>query len=98
MTNELLTAAYNKIADALIATKYENHSLKQSNAKFRIYEGSKIHNETWAYRLDFEKSFEFSYGNWKTFYFNSKEALGKFLFETQMNNGMPKDAIRIKED
>lgn len=88
--NNLLKAAYNKCADALIATQYQQHSLKVSNAKFRLYTPSR--NETWLYQLQFERSFDFGYGNWKTFNFNSKEALGRFLFETMQNNGMPKGA------
>lgn len=93
MANDLLTAAYNKCADVLIATQYQQHSLKVSDVKFRLYTPGR--HETWAYQLQFEKSFDFGYGNWKTFNFNSKEALGKFLFETMQNNGMPKGATGI---
>lgn len=88
--NEVLTAAYIKCADTLIADQYNDHFLKVSNAKFHLYMPGK--NETWKYQIQFERSFEFGYGNWKTFYFNSKEALGRFLFETSLNNGMPKGA------
>lgn len=94
--NEILTKAYIKIATALINKKYERHTLKGSNVGFMLYEGNKkIHKETWKYRLDFEKPFDFGYGIWNKFYFNSDEALGRFLFECGMNNGMPRGAIEI---
>lgn len=94
--NEILTKAYIKIATVLINKKYERHTLKGSNVGFMLYEGNKeIHKETWKYRLDFEKPFDFGYGIWRTFYFNSDEALGRFLFECGINNGMPRGAIEI---
>lgn len=90
--NELLTAAYNKCADALLATRYQQHSFKQSGLKFRVY--LPTFHETWAYRIDFEKPINMGVGTYSQFYFKSKEDLGRFLFETGANNGFPKGSMK----
>ena len=87
---ELLNQAYDKYANAAIAKRYNTITMKDSGLKFRIYEGNKIANETFAWKLEFNKTIDFGYGNWRVFYFNSDRALGRFLFETDCNGGVPK--------
>ena len=100
MTNEInvmevLEKAYTKMSTAAIKNKYNDMTMKGSGLKFRIYEGNKIAHETFAWKLEFNRSIDFGYGNWKVFYFNSDRALGKFLFECGANNGIPSGAKGI---
>lgn len=90
--NELLTAAYNKCADAIIATIYQEHSFKQSDLKFRVYTAGQ--NETWMYQIQFEKPIDMGVGTYSQFNFKTKEDLGKFLFEAGANGGFPKGAVK----
>ena len=90
---EILTKEYIRVADALIATGRQHHTLKGSNTGFRLMEGSKVFNDTWLYKLEFDRSFDFGFGNWSNFFFNSKEELGRFIWEAvYSNNGYPKGA------
>lgn len=94
---ELLEKSYMKIFAAAIKNKYNDMTMKGSGLKFRIREGNKITHERFAWKLEFDRSIDFGYGNWKVFYFDSDRALGKFLFECGINNGLPKGAKCIIE-
>ena len=91
--NELLNAAYEKMFNGLMAKRYQTMTMKQSELNFRIYEGYGDANYKWE--LQFEKSVDFGYGNYKSFTFNSDLELGKFVFECGANNGLPKGAKGI---
>lgn len=93
--NELLEAAYIKMFNGAMAKKYNEMTMKESGLKFRVYAGNARIGETFKWELEFNKSIDFGYGNWKKFYFNSDRALGKFLFECGCNNGLPSGAKGI---
>ena len=102
MTNEInvmevLERAYTKMFEAAKSRKYNEMTMKGSGLKFRIYEGSKLAHETFAWQLEFNRPIDFGYGNWKVFYFNSDRELGKFLFECGANNGLPNGAKGVIE-
>lgn len=90
--NELLEKAYNKMFEGAMSRRYNEMTMKASGLKFRIFEGNQRIGETFKWELEFDKSIDFGYGNWKKFYFKSDIALGKFLFECGANNGLPKGA------
>lgn len=88
--NELLNKAYEKMFNGAVARKYSVMTMKTSNLKFRIYEG--YENATYKWELQFEKSIDFGYGNYRIFNFKTDLELGKFLFECGANDGLPKGA------
>lgn len=92
-TTELLEKAYMKMFNAVLAKRYTVITMKVSNLKFRIYDG--YGNAKYKWELQFEKSIDFGYGNYKSFTFQSDRDLGKFLFDCGANNGLPKGAIGI---
>ena len=69
--------------------------MKTSKLKFRLYEGYGDMNYKWE--IQFEKSIDFGYGNYKRFTFKTNLELGKFLFECGSNDGLPKGAKGIIE-
>lgn len=89
---ELLEKAYMKMFEGAMKKRYNEMTMKDSGLKFRIWQGSKLAHETFAWKLEFDRSIDFGYGNWKVFYFNSDRDLGKFLFECGSNNGLPQGA------
>lgn len=92
---EILEKAYDKMFKGAMSKRYNEMTMKGSGLKFRVFAGSKIANETFEWCLEFDKSVDFGYGNWRKFYFNSDRELGKFLFECGANNGLPKGAKGI---
>jgi len=90
---ELLEQAYNKMFNGAMAKRYSEMTMKDSGLKFRIYEGYGDANYKWE--LQFDKSVDFGYGNYKSFTFKTDMELGKFLFECGANNGLPKGAKGI---
>lgn len=92
-TDELLKTAYKKFSDAAISKLHQVLTMKKSNLKFKIYEGYGDANYKWE--LQFEKSIDFGYGNYKSFTFKTDLELGKFLFECGANEGLPKGAKGI---
>lgn len=90
--NELLEKAYDKTFNACLSKRYNEMTMKESELKFRIYPGNQKIGETFKWELEFDKSIDFGYGNWKKFYFKSDRELGKFLFDCGTNNGLPKGA------
>jgi len=90
---ELLNNAYIKMFNGVMVRRYQVMTMKTSDLKFRVYEGYGDANYKWE--LQFEKSIDFGYGNYKSFTFKTDLELGKFLFECGSNNGLPSGAKGI---
>lgn len=95
---EILKQQYLKIFNALHMDEHRivYKTMKQSNIKFYVEdnEQSTVGAETIPYGHRYtvkflDVSFDFGYGNWSSFDFATGEGVGKFLFETGANGGVP---------
>jgi hypothetical protein len=88
----LLKKAYKVKFDEVIKNRYKTQQLKKSNIKFSIFSGEK----EGCWEIHFEKCFIFNGNLYSKFYFNNDLEVGKFIFDCEVNDGMPKGASGIQ--